>query len=76
MEPPVSEPRAAKHSPAATAAQEPPEEPPGTCCVFLGFLVTPYQEVSVVLPMANSSMLAFPRITIPASFSFRAANAS
>ena len=24
-----------------TAAAEPPEEPPGTCCGFLGFFVTP-----------------------------------
>ena len=41
IEPPVSEPSAAKHSFAATAAAEPPEEPPGTCSVFLGFLVGP-----------------------------------
>ena len=30
MEPPVSEPRAKAHSPAATAAAAPPEDPPGT----------------------------------------------
>ena len=29
MEPPVSEPVAPIHKPAATAAAEPPEEPPG-----------------------------------------------
>ena len=67
MDPPVSEPRAAKHSPAATAAQEPPEEPPGTCSVSHGFFVTANAEVSVVLPIANSSMFVFPRITMPAS---------
>ena len=69
MEPPVSEPRAAAHSPAATAAQEPPEEPPGARLTSQGFFVGPKQEVSVVLPMANSSMLVFPRITAPASVS-------
>jgi len=41
IEPPVSEPSAQKHSFAATAAAEPPEEPPGTCSVFHGFLVGP-----------------------------------
>ena len=70
MDPPVSEPRARKHSPAATAAQEPPEEPPGTWSRFQGLRVWPKYEVSVVLPMANSSMLVLPRITAPASSSF------
>ncbi len=36
MEPPVSEPRAATVSPAARAAPEPLEEPPGTCSGFQG----------------------------------------
>ena len=76
MEPPVSDPRARNPSPAATAAQEPPEEPPGTWDRFQGFLVTAKAEVSVVLPMANSSMLVFPRSTIPASFNFLTAAAS
>jgi len=35
------EPIAKKLSCAATAAAEPPEEPPGTCSGFSGFLVTP-----------------------------------
>jgi hypothetical protein len=51
---------------AATAAAEPPEEPPGTCSVFQGFLVAPNADVSDVEPMANSSMLVFPRIIAPA----------
>ena len=66
MDPPVSDPRAAGASPAATAAQDPPEEPPGARLTSQGFLVGPKQEVSVVLPMANSSILVFPRITAPA----------
>ena len=75
MEPPVSEPNAKKHSFAATAAAEPPEEPPGTCWVFHGFLVTPNADVSVVEPMANSSILVFPIITAPAFSRFKTASA-
>ena len=41
MEPPLSEPSAITHSERATAAAEPPEEPPGTCAGFAGFFVTP-----------------------------------
>ena len=52
------------------------KEPPGTWDRFQGFLVTAKAEVSVVLPMANSSMLVFPRSTIPASFNFLTAAAS
>ena len=39
MEPPVSEPRETVTSPAATAAAEPPEEPPGTRSVSHGLAV-------------------------------------
>ena len=67
MDPPVSEPSANGTSSAATAAQLPPDEPPGTCSVFHGFLVAPKADVSVVLHMANSSMLVFPTMTQPAS---------
>ena len=69
IDPPVSEPSANGTSSAATAAQLPPDEPPGTCSVFHGFLVAPKADVSVVLPMANSSMLVFPTIIAPASSS-------
>ncbi len=41
MEPPVSEPSAQGASPPATAAAEPPEEPPGTRVGSQGFLVGP-----------------------------------
>ena len=37
----LGDPSAKTHSSAATAAQEPPEEPPGTCSVFHGFFVSP-----------------------------------
>jgi hypothetical protein len=39
IEPPVSVPSEAGHSPAATAADEPPELPPGTRPVFHGLRV-------------------------------------
>ena len=39
IEPPVSEPSAASTSPEATAAAEPPEDPPGTLVKSQGFFV-------------------------------------
>ena len=74
MEPPVSEPSAKKHSLAATAAADPPEDPPGTWASFQGFFVAPKADVSVVEPMANSSMLVLPRITAPAFSKFNTAS--
>ncbi len=55
-------------SPAATAAAEPPQEPPGTRSRSQGLWVVKKAEFSVEEPMANSSMLALPTITRPASF--------
>ena len=75
MDPPVSEPRAHGTSSPATASADPPDEPPGTLFVSHGFLVSPKYDVSVVLPMANSSMLVCPTITAPASLSFTTASA-
>jgi len=70
MEPPVSVPVAPRHRPAATAAAEAPEEPPGTSGVFAPFrrhgeIVGPNAEVSFDDPMANSSLLSLPSITAP-----------
>ncbi len=50
IEPAVSEPIAAMTSSAATAAADPPEEPPGRWFMFQGFLVGPKSEVSVEDP--------------------------
>ena len=61
IDPPVSEPIAAAHNPAATEAALPPELPPGTLLISHGFDVTPYTEVSVELPMANSSKFVLPK---------------
>jgi hypothetical protein len=56
--------------PAATAAAEPPEEPPGVHVGFHGLAVGPIAECSVEDPMANSSMLVLPTTTAPAAPSF------
>ncbi len=65
MEPPVSDAVAAGAKCAATAAAEPPDDPPGTQSVAQGFFTGPYQLVSLDEPMANSSMLVLPNITTP-----------
>src|SRR3954464_4719073 len=81
IEPPVSVAVAPRQSRAATAAAEPPEEPPGTRCVPAtptspsawpfepgrgqGETTGPKQEVSFDEPMANSSLLSLPSITAP-----------
>src|SRR5438093_6797362 len=66
-EPPVSVPRAHTASPAATAAADPPEEPPGTRSTSHGFRTGPNAEFSFELPMANSSQLVLPTRTAPAA---------
>ncbi len=62
IEPPVSVPIAPRQSFAATAAAEPPDEPPGTSFAFEprrrhGETTGPKQDVSFDEPMANSSWL-------------------
>src|SRR5919107_2555858 len=59
-EPPVSVPSAHQLSPAATAAADPPEEPPGTRPRSQGLRLGPQAEFSVDEPIANSSQLALP----------------
>src|SRR5919198_1852249 len=68
-EPPVSVPNAHTHSPAATAAADPPDDPPGTVSSPHGFLVGKNAEFSVEEPMANSSQLVLPTSTDPSAFS-------
>src|ERR1700704_5836047 len=70
IEPPVSVPVAPRHRLAATAAAEPPEEPPGTSGVLAprrrhGEVTGPNTEVSFEEPMANSSLLVLPSSTAP-----------
>src|SRR5256885_3121168 len=66
-EPPVSEPSATETIPAATAAADPPDDPPGTRVVSQGFFTGPNAEFSFDEPMANSSQLVLPTTTTPAS---------
>ena len=70
IEPPVSVPVAARQRRAATAAAEPPDEPPGTSGVLEplrrhGEITGPSAEVSFDEPIANSSLLVLPSITAP-----------
>ena len=67
IEPPVSVPRLSGTWYAATAAAEPPDDPPGTRPRSHGLDVGPNAECSAEEPIANSSMLVLPRITAPAS---------
>src|SRR4051812_50194287 len=76
IEPPVSVPSAHGASPPATAADEPPDEPPGMRPASHGLWVTPKAEFSVDEPIANSSMLVLPSRTVPASRSRAATVAS
>src|SRR5215467_1840146 len=66
MEPPVSDPSASGANPAATAAADPPLDPPGVRSSDQGFRVGPKAEFSVEDPMANSSQLVLPTTTAPA----------
>ena len=69
MDPPVSEPVAAKHCPEATAAADPPDEPPGTRSFWsserIGFKTFPKKLVVLAEPIANSSIFVFPNIIAP-----------
>ena len=67
IEPPVSVPSASGAMPAATAAAEPPLEPPGTRSRSQGLRVGPYAEFSVDEPIANSSMFVLPSSTRPSA---------
>jgi hypothetical protein len=67
IEPPVSVPIAHGARPAATAAAEPPDEPPGTRSVSHGLRTGPYPEFSFDEPIANSSMFVLPSVGAPAA---------
>src|SRR3954466_3287728 len=76
MDPPVSVPIATGASRAATAAAEPPPEPPGVRSRSHGLRDGPNAECSVLDPMANSSRLVLPRIGSPAERSLATTVAS
>jgi hypothetical protein len=52
---------------AATAAADPPEDPPGTRPVSQGLRTGPNAEFSFDEPIANSSQLVLPTTTPPAA---------
>src|SRR5213593_4395216 len=66
-DPPVSVPSAQMASPDATAAAEPPDEPPGTRSRSHGLCTGPKAECSFDEPIANSSQFVLPSRTDPAS---------
>src|SRR6266550_381468 len=66
IEPPVSEPSARGAMHAATAAADPPLDPPGVRSSAHGLRVGPKAEFSVDDPIANSSQLVLPMTTAPA----------
>ena len=77
-EPPMSVPSARGTQPAATAAPDPPDEPPGVSAGFQGLRVMPQSGDSVKPAWANSGVVVLP-ITIapaPVSLSTIAASAS
>src|SRR5262249_26379266 len=61
IEPPVWDPRAARHIPAATAAAEPLEDPPGVLLASQGFIVAGGSS------QAYAVVTVLPRITAPAA---------
>src|SRR5258706_15328801 len=69
IEPPVSVPVVTGRIRAATDAAEPPDEPPETSVVFHGFFTVPKYDVSFDEPIAYSSMLSLPIVTMPAALS-------
>ena len=56
---------------AATAAAEPPLEPPALCAGFHGLRVGPNRRGSVELASPSSGVLVLPTITRPARLSRR-----
>src|SRR5688572_32980878 len=67
MDPPVSEPSASGTIRAATAAADPPLDPPGMRSVAHGLRVAPNAEFSVDEPIANSSQFVLPITSAPAA---------
>ena len=72
----MSVPIASGASNAATAAADPPPDPPGMRSRSHGLWVGPNAECSVDEPIANSSMLVLPRIGSPAALTRAATVAS
>ena len=70
MEPPPSFPCATGTIPLATAAAEPPLDPPVLYCKFHGFRVAPCSRLSVVLVKQHSGVFVLPTRINPACLNF------
>jgi hypothetical protein len=66
MEPPPSVPSAKVSSPSATAAEHPPEEPPGFFAVSKGLRLGPKSPLSVAPQKPITGLLPFPTRMAPA----------
>src|ERR1700744_4538619 len=75
-DPPVSVPRAAGNSPAATPAPDPEDEPPGWCRGFQGLRAGGNGRSKLGPPMANSCVESLPMMIAPASRSLLVTTAS
>src|SRR5437870_10121506 len=75
-EPPRSVPSASGHIPVASAAAEPPLEPPAVSARFHGLRVAPKTALVVLGPKANSGVFVLPRMMAPASRRRRTTSAS
>src|ERR1700722_6171808 len=67
IEPPPSVPKAKGANRAASAAEEPPEDPPGVLALFQGLRVMPVSGLSVEPFQPNSGVVVLPINTAPAS---------
>src|SRR5438045_1525356 len=76
IEPPPSLAWATATMPEATAAAEPPLDPPVECSRLHGFRVGPYASGSVVGRMPSSGTLVLPTVTNPAERNRLARNVS
>ena len=76
IEPPVSVPRASGARPAASAAAEPPLEPPATRSGSRGLRTVPRCSLIELKPHANSCVAVLPSTIAPASRTRRTASAS
>src|SRR6267143_50486 len=76
IEPPVSEPSAPAHSPAAAATAEPDDEPAGARRTSHGLRPVGNGPSVTGRPNAHSCIASLPRSTAPASLSRRVTNAS
>jgi hypothetical protein len=66
-EPPRSVPSAMGHMPVASAAADPPLEPPAVRARFHGLRVAPNTAFTVLGPKANSGVLVLPSTMAPAA---------